>query len=144
MAEQRCPGCKESTLEPVEDRGVAFLGCTACYGLFASEDDLAAYAADWAGQPGAAEAFRQLLTRSLQGGARTGIRACPVCAGKLQRLGFGEAPLVIIDRCPDHGVWLDPKELKKLVRATRAFARVEGLIGSSYDLAADEHEDEDD
>ena len=31
-----CPACKGETVEEIEDRGIPFLGCTSCFGLFAT------------------------------------------------------------------------------------------------------------
>ena len=46
----------------------------------------------------------------------------------MYRFGFGESPFVILDRCAHHGVWLDRSELKKIVRASRAYAAAEGWL----------------
>ena len=125
-----CPACKgEETIEPLEDRGIPFLGCTACFGLFASDDDIASYVADAAGAPEVKEAFEALLGKALDDGPPTpGKRPCPVCQAPLGRLGFGESPFVILDRCALHGLWMDKKELKKIIRSSRAQAVVLGLI----------------
>ena len=41
-----CPACKEEAVEEMEDRGVPFLGCGECFGLFATEDGLEDYVKD--------------------------------------------------------------------------------------------------
>jgi Zn-finger nucleic acid-binding protein len=107
----------------VTDREVSFLGCGTCFGLFVADADLERYVVV-AATPESAAAFKKLLARAIAGttGGKGGPRACPRCGVHLARLGFGEAPLVVIDRCPDHGIWLDRTELKKVVRASRAAA----------------------
>jgi Zn-finger nucleic acid-binding protein len=136
-----CPACKEEKVEELEDRGIPFLGCTACFGLFATEDDLAAYVVDSSGSQEVGEAFDKLLEAALaEGPPRQGKRPCPRCQNPLGRLGFGESPFVILDRCAVHGVWLDKKELKKVIRSSRAHAAVLGLIPQFQD---DDDDDDD-
>ena len=40
---------------------------------------------------------------------------CPVCSQLMNRVNFGVRSGVIIDRCRDHGVWLDGGELRHLM-----------------------------
>jgi Zn-finger nucleic acid-binding protein len=39
---------------------------------------------------------------------------CPVCSQLMNRVNFGAKSGVIVDRCKDHGVWLDGGELRHL------------------------------
>ncbi|NVN98458.1 MAG: zf-TFIIB domain-containing protein [Geobacteraceae bacterium] len=39
---------------------------------------------------------------------------CPVCAKIMNRINFGTHSGVVIDRCKEHGVWLDAGELRQL------------------------------
>jgi Zn-finger nucleic acid-binding protein len=127
--ETTCPACKkEDVVDVMEDRGVEFLGCSECFGLFVSEDGLQAYIADSTGSSEIGKAFVDLMEKALgDKPPRPGSRGCPVCKKPLGRLGFGESPFVILDRCGLHGVWLDKKELKKVIRSVRAHAAVMGL-----------------
>lgn len=45
---------------------------------------------------------------------------CPVCAKIMNRVNFGVKSGVIIDRCKDHGVWLDGGELRRLFEWMKA------------------------
>lgn len=45
---------------------------------------------------------------------------CPVCATLMNRVNFGARSGVIVDRCPDHGVWLDGGELRQLFEWSKA------------------------
>lgn len=139
-APRPCPACKGATLEEVEDRGVAFLGCAACKGLFVANDGLAAYVADAVGAEAGRESYHALLATALEGRRSGSVRACPVCTAKLERFGFGDAPFVILDRCPEHGLWLDRPELRKVVRASRARAAAQGLVAP--ELPGEDHQDE--
>jgi Zn-finger nucleic acid-binding protein len=126
----------------VLDRNVAFVGCTACYGLSATEDDLAVYVGRASGAKEAADGFKQLLETALGGSLRKARRECWSCGEAMYRFGFGESPFVILDRCSRHGVWLDRSELKKVVRASRAYAAAEGWI-PPFDDSDDDYGDDD-
>jgi Zn-finger nucleic acid-binding protein/ribosomal protein L40E len=41
---------------------------------------------------------------------------CPVCRNLMNRTNFGRRSGVIIDRCTDHGLWLDEAELERIAR----------------------------
>jgi len=45
---------------------------------------------------------------------------CPVCAKIMNRVNFGVKSGVIVDRCKDHGVWLDGGELRHLFEWMKA------------------------
>jgi Zn-finger nucleic acid-binding protein len=135
-----CPACKkEDTVDVMEDRGVEFLGCGECFGLFVEEIGLQAYVSDSAGSDDIGKAFEDLLQKALDAKQpKPGARPCPVCAKPLCRMGFGESPFVILDRCGLHGVWLDKKELKKVIRSSRAHATVMGLAPAFNDDDSDD------
>jgi Zn-finger nucleic acid-binding protein len=141
--ESTCPAChKEDAMAVMDDRGVEFLGCSECFGLFVSEGDLADYVRDATEQEEVAKGFHDLMKRTLKEKTpKIGKRQCPVCKEPLGRLGFGESPFVILDRCPEHGVWLDKKELKKVIRSCRAHSAVIGLIPRFSDTGGDDDDD---
>jgi len=45
---------------------------------------------------------------------------CPVCSKIMNRVNFGAKSGVIVDRCKDHGVWLDGGELRHLFEWMKA------------------------
>ena len=45
---------------------------------------------------------------------------CPVCDAVMNRINFGQRSGVIIDRCPDHGLWVDGGELRHLLEWVKA------------------------
>lgn len=49
---------------------------------------------------------------------------CPVCSQIMNRVNFGARSGVIIDRCPDHGVWLDGGELRHLLEWVKAGGQI--------------------
>lgn len=53
------------------------------------------------------------LSEQANGRIATYIK-CPVCANMMNRINFGARSGVVIDRCKEHGVWLDAGELRQL------------------------------
>lgn len=45
---------------------------------------------------------------------------CPVCATIMNRVNFGKHSGVIVNRCPEHGLWLDGGALRQLFEWTKA------------------------
>lgn len=45
---------------------------------------------------------------------------CPACAKMMNRINFGARSGVVIDRCKEHGVWLDAGELRQLCEWMKA------------------------
>jgi Zn-finger nucleic acid-binding protein len=45
---------------------------------------------------------------------------CPVCATMMNRINFGARSGVVVDRCREHGVWLDGGELRQLAEWMKA------------------------
>ena len=45
---------------------------------------------------------------------------CPICSKLMNRVNFGTKSGVIVDRCKDHGVWLDGGELRHLFEWMKA------------------------
>jgi Zn-finger nucleic acid-binding protein len=135
-----CPKCK-TALQPLEERDVPFLGCTTCSGLFVTARYLHEYVVRATAKP-VGDAFTALLDAAMGGKMAPSVRKCPTCAETLHRLGFGEAPFVVLDLCMDHGLWLDKKELKKVLRSSRAHAGKMGLVAPFVDDDADDEDDD--
>jgi Zn-finger nucleic acid-binding protein len=51
---------------------------------------------------------------------------CPVCSKLMNRVNFGTKSGVIVDRCRDHGVWLDGGELRHLLEWMKAGGKLLG------------------
>ncbi len=49
---------------------------------------------------------------------------CPVCTQIMNRVNFGAKSGVIIDKCSDHGVWLDGGELRHLLEWVKAGGQI--------------------
>jgi Zn-finger nucleic acid-binding protein len=59
---------------------------------------------------------------------------CPTCEGDMERLEFAAISGVVIDVCPDHGVWLDAGELERIIESFHPHPPSEPIPG-----AADEY-----
>jgi Zn-finger nucleic acid-binding protein len=123
-----CPACG-SGMPARAVAGVAVHECGGCHGLWVpgtAFDDLAARAAD--AQPPTAPGAPEPRVR---GGnpmtQRVVYRRCPECDAHMQRRNFGKASGVIIDRCRDHGTWLDADELERIAGFLLGDKRPESL-----------------
>lgn len=113
-----CPRCniKLKTLD-LKLHGRFFIDrCEHCYGLFFD--------------PGELETLLEATVHNVSGIDRSGLEAinekrevnqypisyikCPVCSQLMNRANFGAKSGVIIDRCREHGIWLDGGELRQL------------------------------
>jgi Zn-finger nucleic acid-binding protein len=45
---------------------------------------------------------------------------CPVCKKLMNRINFGSRSGVVVDKCRDHGVWLDGGELRQILEWVKA------------------------
>jgi Zn-finger nucleic acid-binding protein len=52
--------------------------------------------------------------------ARLRYRPCPSCGSLMNRTLHGKRSGVVVDRCRDHGLWLDAGELRQLLEWARA------------------------
>ena len=120
-AEHSCPN-GHGPLELVEIEALRLGRCPTCLGLFLEPGSLGTLL-----RPTASEVLttdRRLLDaltaapRHDQDAVR--YRPCAVCGDLMNRNLFGHRSGVIVDRCRDHGVWLDAGELRQLLEWTRA------------------------
>ena len=133
MDDPLCPRCGKEPLAAVDDKDVAFLGCQKCYGLFVTEPDLFTYV-EKAASPRVFAAFVELHERMLAHQAKGTMRGCPQCRQVMKRVTFGDNPMVLLDRCEEHGLWLDRTELNKVIRAARAAA------GGKHEIEEDDED----
>ena len=49
---------------------------------------------------------------------------CPVCRTLMHRVNYGARSGVIVDRCPEHGMWLESGELRRLLEWKKAGGQV--------------------
>jgi len=49
-----------------------------------------------------------------------GTRACPACGSQMRKLEYGHSSIVM-DRCMEHGIWLDQGELERIEAFAEGF-----------------------
>jgi hypothetical protein len=103
-----CPVCREPLIV-AEREGIELDACPWCHGLWFDAGELALLA--------------EKLGRALSG-AEGGVaaaatteksRPCPRCDKAMEKVTLGQAPRVLLDRCPSHGLWFDHGELGSLM-----------------------------
>jgi Zn-finger nucleic acid-binding protein len=127
-SERICPRCG-ITLETIDLKidGKFFIErCAQCLGLFFDPGELEAVL-----QATVSNVFT--VNRSQLDSINATMRAndygvtyikCPVCAKLMNRVNFGAKSGVIVDRCKDHGVWLDGGELRHLFEWMKAGGKI--------------------
>jgi len=65
-------------------------------------------------------------------------RHCPVCDDLMNRRLYGKRSGVIVDRCRDHGLWLDAGELRQLME----WAHAGGLLHHAARMEEEQREQE--
>ena len=114
-----CPRCniKLKTLDLKLHGRFLIDRCETCMGIFFD--------------PGELETLLEATVKNIAGVDRPGLEAinekrdpnqhpisyikCPVCEQLMHRVNFGTKSGVIVDRCKEHGVWLDGGELRQLL-----------------------------
>jgi len=126
-----CPAC--SVLMPVNSiGGVVVNECSRCHGLWVpgSHFDLLVNRAietrkqSFAMQTGLAQPRVSGANPARQ---RVEYRKCPMCDEFMRRQNYRKRSGIIIDRCVEHGVWLDADELEQIA----GFVLSGGLLESS-------------
>jgi Zn-finger nucleic acid-binding protein len=100
--------------------------CLACHGLWFDEGEL-----ELLGEKAGRVLDVEDLGRRSGRVAAAGKRRCPRCPRRLERLDFDgpEGARVVVDRCAQHGFWLDQGELGLLMRRLEKRTETnEGLV----------------
>jgi Zn-finger nucleic acid-binding protein len=127
-SERICPRCsiKLETIDLQIDGKFLIERCDQCLGLFFDPGELETVL-----QATVSNVFdinRSQLDNinSLMRTAEYGICyiKCPVCAKLMNRVNFGAKSGVIVNRCRDHGVWLDGGELRHLFEWMKAGGKI--------------------
>jgi Zn-finger nucleic acid-binding protein len=106
-----CPICHDA-LVVVEREGIELDWCLKCRGLWFDNGELELLG-EKAGRALDPEDLGRGAGESIEGGTRR----CPRCRRKMQQLSLasGADQSVQVDRCPEHGNWLDRGELGMLM-----------------------------
>jgi Zn-finger nucleic acid-binding protein len=115
LSELRCPCC-ECWMSSREVGGLEIHECPKCYGLWAPEDRFDSLVDRAAAAARDQDIEKQVVAPRVEGGNPTAspveYRRCPVCDALMNRRNFQRRSGVIIDRCHEHGTWLDAHELE--------------------------------
>lgn len=121
----KCPVCK-SPLVVVERQEIELDWCVTCHGLWFDEGEL-----ELLGEKVGRILDVEDLGRRAGRVAAKSKRRCPRCPRHMEEIGL-QAPGgtdVVVDRCRDHGFWLDRGELGALMsRLEKRSDTDEGLV----------------
>ncbi len=116
-----CPVCKKEmdVLNIGQEDDPFYIDrCPACLGIFLDTGELDAIVRETV--PSVrhinAEKLKQLKREMLDYNKTVSYRACPVCGKLMNRENYGKFSGVIVDRCRNHGVYLDAGELQLIQR----------------------------
>ncbi len=123
-SERICPRCgiRLETIDLKIDGRFLIERCAQCLGLFFDPGELEALL-----QATVSNVFA--INRSQLDSINANMRAseygityikCPVCAKLMNRVNFGAKSGVIVNRCREHGVWLDGGDLRHLFEWMKA------------------------
>jgi Zn-finger nucleic acid-binding protein len=113
-----CVGC--GCLMPRRDvAGTSVHECPQCHGLWATGDgfdDLVRRAIDARRRSGVATISRAEPRESRGNPVKEPVRyrKCPTCGSLMRRENFRRTSGVVVDRCSEHGTWLDADELEQV------------------------------
>ena len=113
-----CPVC-DALMPPHRIGGIGVNECTGCNGVWApgGSFDLLVSRAIEARKNASPEDLLTLkprVTGANPAAQKVQYRKCPECQRFMQRRNFRKSSGVIIDRCNEHGAWLDADELEQI------------------------------
>ena len=118
-----CPVCHTAMSTIDVGKKVPFLieRCESCYGLFFDKHELdTMIEMSVKGSRNVDLKLLQELTENPRYVDVVAYRKCPVCSKFMNRRNFGGRSGVIMDECAEHGLWLDPGELKQIFEWVKA------------------------
>lgn len=125
VSDRICPRCEQPMQGVRIDAagGMTLERCDNCLGLFFDPEEAEAVL-DAGANPHAAVDLKR-MQRIIEDEAPVSTHKsmyvkCPVCRKMMNRDKFGARSGVIVDRCAEHGVWMDGGELSQLLKWMRA------------------------
>jgi Zn-finger nucleic acid-binding protein len=109
-----------------EDQPFFIERCPGCLGLFFDQNELEAII-DREVPPAQVIDHLALARLAEHNGEPVRYRKCPVCRKMMNRINYGQSSGVIVDRCRDHGVYLDAGELRRIEAWVRAGGRLDAV-----------------
>ncbi len=119
-----CPRCsvKMKTINVSEEESFLIEQCETCYGLFFDPGELDLLLKRSVDNVFAVKYKRLEQLKGMKRNQEYGLSYinCPVCTKLMNRINFGRSSGVIIDKCREHGVWLDGGELRQIMEWVKA------------------------
>jgi len=123
-SERICPRCEKvlSTININEESEFYIERCEQCMGLFFDPNELQVlleksvsnvFEVDY-------ERLKRVNKELRRNDYPVTYIKCPVCTQLMNRVNFGRKSGVVVDRCREHGIWLDSGELKHLLEWKKA------------------------
>ncbi len=111
-----CPKCSGAALSAKIYEGIEIDVCAKCHGVWLDEDELIQIVRH------EEESFSDELVHSTISDAFNGVPKkeleedvhCPKCSKAMRPVNYDYRSGIVIDRCAEHGIWLDGKELDKV------------------------------
>lgn len=106
----KCPACK-SPLIVVERECIEVDWCPDCHGIWFDRGELAILA-DKAGKTLDPATIGKPVDKHSER-----RRRCPRCHHRMEKIAPTANEDILLDRCPEHGLWLDAGELQTLMQS---------------------------
>lgn len=117
LSDLRCPCC-ECWMTSREVGGLEIQECPKCHGLWAPEDRFDVLVERTVTAVRERHLEREVPQPRVDGGNPVQnpveYRRCPACDALMNRRNFQKRSGVVIDRCHQHGTWLDAHELERI------------------------------
>ena len=109
-----CPKCQSDQLSSMMYEGVDIQRCSQCHGIWLAEDRLRTIV-----ETKEDEFSKEVITSAINDAfagipeeQRDKALQCPECSADMRAVNSEYGSGIIIDRCAEHGVWLDEGELR--------------------------------
>ena len=111
----KCPRCSQ----PIRSRtyeGVEVDQCPSCSGIWLDDQELAPILSTRELEFSPEAVASAIATQSLgiPESEKAAEKACPKCGESMLPMNFGGNSGVLLDRCVEHGLWLDRGELERI------------------------------
>ena len=119
-----CPHCEEPlrTINLRADKKFNIERCEQCQGIFFDHNELAALLENTVTNVFKIDRRRldSVNKESYNGMSKVKYVKCPECREFMHRSNYASRSGVIVDKCRDHGIWLDSGELNRLMQWKKA------------------------
>ena len=122
-----CPRCRLA-LRRVDYEGVEADLCDECWGMWLDTGELEEILAKRSFEFNETEREQILDLMDASSAGPTDPAPCPRCGKTMRRRVYDEAVRIVLDGCPEHGVWLDTGEIKKVQAVAEKSGAVHKLL----------------